>query len=812
MDNNIPENSNFTQNQQQEEDFDIKRYISLFVNNWYWFAISMFIFLSIAYGVIRYSERIYRVSSTILIKDDQIGGKLRTSEAFIQGTDMFKSQQNLQNEIGILKSFALNLRVIDSLPEFKVNYVALGRRTIVEKRLYIDCPFEVISDSLDYQPAGVKLNIKILESDSYTLEINDNYNVEETLKFGQLFKKKGFNFKIKLRDPLNYKFDPDASHKFYFTFENSIDLARSYQSKLDINPINKDATIVTLSSSGFVPQQETDYLNKLMEVYLARGLEIKNQTADSTIKFIERQLASTSDKLKIAEDDLESFRQRSELINLSAEGALIQNRLERFEGEKSMLELQQKYYEYLLEYLNSKNESGDIVSPSAMGITDSQLVNLINEFADLQQQKIKLAMNLSGNLPPISLFEESINTARKTLTENVLNSLNNIKISVSDVNNRIALVNYDIKKLPATERQLIKIQRAYDLNNTVNTYLLEKRSEAGIAKASNVSDNIIIDKAVEYNAEIIKPKPGKTYSFALFFSLFFPMFCIYVIYNLNNKIIDKKDIETRTKAPILGYISHNDNIDEIPVFEKPGSVLAESFRSIRTLLKYFIHDSDHPVISVTSTISSEGKTFISVNLAAITAMLGKKVLLVGLDLRKPRIFKMFGVSYDQGMSNFLSGNCEYADVIKETRIPNLYYAPAGKTPPNPAELIESQNMITFIETARKEFDIIFIDTPPVAIVTDALLLKDLVDVNIFVVRQRYSSKNTLELIQEYYQAKKLKNIGIIINDINLSGYYGYGVRYGYSMGYGYSYGNGYYGKYSYKRYGYPDKEHGYYEG
>ena len=227
---------------------------------------------------------------------------------------------------------------------------------------------------------------------------------------------------------------------------------------------------------------------------------------------------------------------------------------------------------------------------------------------------------------------------------------------------------------------------------------------------------------------------------------------------------------------------------------------------MRTNLKYFIKETQNPVISVSSTISSEGKTFISANLAAIIASNGKKVLLVGLDLRKPRIHKIFGINNDIGISNFLIGQEKFENIIFQTEVENLWYAPSGPVPPNPAELIDSPAMKEFIIKAKKQFDYIIIDTPPVALVTDALLVSPLTDFYIFVVRQRYTSKNTLELIEELHRNENIKSLGIVINDISLTGYYGYGLRYGYSAGYGYSYGYNYYGDYVYSRYGYSNQE------
>jgi len=278
----------------------------------------------------------------------------------------------------------------------------------------------------------------------------------------------------------------------------------------------------------------------------------------------------------------------------------------------------------------------------------------------------------------------------------------------------------------------------------------------------------------------------------------------------NDRVMDKSDVLRKTKVPVIGYISHSEGKKEIAVVEKPGSALAESFRSVRTALKYFVKGNDSAVIAISSTISSEGKTFISINLAAITAMLGKKVLLIGLDLRKPRINKVFEFEDSPGMSTYLSENCKFEEIIQKTQINNLFYAPSGPIPPNPAELIETEQMKKFMNRVRKEYDYIIIDTPPVAIVTDTLLLAPYVDVNLFIVRQRYTSRNTLNMIEELNRQGELKNMAIVINDINLSGYYGYGMRYGNSYGYGYSYGYNYYGAGYYGRYGYSDKSKGYY--
>ncbi|MGA2405355.1 MAG: polysaccharide biosynthesis tyrosine autokinase [Bacteroidales bacterium] len=791
----------------EDDNLDIKRYISLFISNWYWFAISLFIAITIAYSINRYSQRIYSVSSTLLIKDDQIAGVKSNAESVIPGGDIFRSQQNLKNEMGILRSFSLNYRVMKELQDFHVVYISVGRRGIVEKLMYKSCPFKVIYDSLELEPIGTVVKIEILPDNKYRIKLDDGLNLTP-MSFGVRFKEYGFDFTIVPRESGRNIFDKNSSNRYYFYFNNPENLAYEYRGKLSVAPIEKDASIVSLSVSGLVPEQEVDYLNGLMKVYIKYGLENKNGTADSTIKFIDKQINIISDSLKDAEGRMENFRKTNSFFDVSKEGTLIQDKLEKLENEKSVFELQLQYYNYLAEYLSIKNINGTIISPSVMGITDQVLLRLVNELSVIKNEKVKLNFNLEVNQPALELMDRQSEETRKALMENIRNGIAGLRLSIEESDRNIAAVDTLINRLPTTEKKFINIQRKFQLNNTVYTYLLEKRAESGIAKASNLPDNRIIDFASSGGP--IKPKTRSNIVIAFMLGLILPMMGIALIDYFNDKVIDKRDVEKKTKVPVIGYISHSESKSEIPVVEKPGSSLAESFRSVRTSIKFFIKDNEKPVISVSSTISSEGKTFISINIAAITAMLGKRVLLIGLDLRKPRINRVFEFEKSPGMSTYLSDNCKYEEVIKETQIKNLFYAPSGPIPPNPAELIATENMRIFLEKAKNDFDYVIIDTPPIAIVTDALLLAPYVDLNLFIVRQRYSSRSTVEMIDQLYRRGELKNLAIIINDINLTGYYGYGMRYGYYLGYGYSYGYNYYGKGYYGKYGYSDKASGYY--
>jgi tyrosine-protein kinase Etk/Wzc len=788
----------------------VKRYLTMFVSNWYWFAISLFISTAIAYGINRYSSKLYVVSSSLLIKDDMMGGGSSSTDNFIAGVSMFKNRQNLSNEIGRLKSFSLNKRVIDALPEFRIIYTGIGRRGIVETKMYKTAPFIVIPKNINKQRHHEEIFVTLQSDSSFLIKFGNKSKEQTTHNYGDSIVTKDYNFVINKRFP-QQKFDGKTSNRYYFSFTEAEGLANNFRSLLSITPIDKEATLVFLSETGSVPLQLSEYLNKLMELYIALGLEDKNNSADSTLSFIDQQLDTISGTLTLAEQDLQDFRSKNKLTDIDREGILIQDKLKDLDKSRSETQMQVLYFNYLRNYIESKNQTGDIVSPSTMGITDEAVGRLAKDLATFQVRKNELLLNMSQDLPAVTLAEENIQATKAALQENIKSNLQILDSTMKTLDRHVAEVYAEMKDLPVTEREMIGIKRKFDVNNTIYTYLLGKRAETSIARASTVSDNRIIDEAQSYNYATIRPKKNKNNLKALFLGIFIPGLAISLLYYFNNTIMDNNDITDKTHVPIIGVISHNEGKKELPTVDNPKSALAESFRSVRTSLKYFIRDTNTPVIAVTSTISSEGKTFISVNLAAIMAQLGKKVLLIGLDLRKPRIHRILGVDNQQGMSNYLSSACEYEDVIKETAIKNLYYGQSGPIPPNPAELIEGDRMQEFLEKAKTEFDYIIIDTPPIAIVSDTLLLSAFVDVNIFVVRQRYSSKNTLELVEELYSNGKLKNMNIVINDINLSGYYGYGLRYTYNRGYGYSYGQYYYGRYSYGKYGYSDKGSGYYD-
>ncbi len=767
------------------DDIDLMRYVSLFISNWLWIAAALLTALGIAYVYNRYAQKVYNVSSTLMIKEQQSSGAVANMEQIFAG-NVYNPYPNLEDEVAILKSYSLNRRVIDELPEHQIAYVPVARNGIQWQRTYQTSPF-VLRKISDDQPSGRQLFIRFTGSDTYRAELKDRsagrrkMAEEREYRLGELYNDHGFSFIMEPRDSTKII---SEGQRWLVWFESPENLANAYRSNLEAEAVEDYASVFTLTFSGYSPRQGADYLNALMDIYILQGKEWKSRAADNTIKFIEAQLGLISDSLTVAESSMENFRLNNRFVDLTLEGSLVLNRLEKFEGEKNILSLQMQYYEYLRDYLADRDPAENIISPSVMGVNDPALLGLVGEFSRLQQQRKQLEFTSSDKLPQVEMMKKELEDARAALRENVSSAINQLRISVDNVNANISKVEKELGRLPGTERRLIGIQRKFDLNNSVYTYLLERRAEAGIAKASQITDNRIIDDAMPHNSLRIKPQETKNYLTAALLGVLFPMILIVIIDLLNNKIIGRNDIERLTKAPIIGYISHSEYHVEDPVAEKPGSTLAESFRAVRTSLAFYTGQTKCPVVIISSPVSGEGKTFVSVNLATIISMMNKKVLIVGLDLRKPRVHAILKAGNGHGMSQYLSGGASFDEVIVPTDIANLWFAPSGPVPPNPAELIGSPKMEEFLTKAREQFDAVIIDTPPVGIVTDALLLNRLADVTLFVVRQRYTTRGSVQLLDEIYRKGEMKNVAFVVNDISTSGYYGYGLRYGYSLGYG----------------------------
>ncbi len=593
-----------------------------------------------------------------------------------------------------------------------------------------------------------------------------------------------------------YKSEYPVRYASYsFTIYNQNTITKSLRSKLVYQADDEEGTVITVSSEGVVPDREIDYINALCENFIQAGLERKRLIAENTLDFIEEQINIIKDSLNITEKQMLAYRLDQNAVDLSREGQMAYEKLQNFYEQKTQLKLKSNYYEYLKDYIENKRDPQAIISPTLIDANDQLLIGQVKSLQTLYDEREKLAFSASVENPGITQINDRIQSMRTK----IIDILDGLVYSNELARMQIVTEENDIEqqllRLPVSEQELINIQRKYDVNNQFYTFLLERRAEAGIQRASAVSQVRILDHANIFNIIPVGTKKSLIYLIAIIFGLVVPGSIIYLANTFDTRIKDRRDIEENTDLPILGVISHSTIGEDIPVHHKPGDVFAESFRHIRTNLQYILRESEQKIIMITSTISGEGKTFIAVNLATILAMADKKVLLIGMDLRRPSLHKVFKLENSKGISTFLAGMDKYSDIISPTNIEGINVMVSGQVPPNPAELLGTDKMSELFNNAKKHYDYIVIDTPPIALVTDALLISKYADANILIIRQNFSPKGVLEMINNL-KSKQIREISLLVNDIRESKAFGYRYYYGYGYGYGYGYhyryGNKYY--------------------
>lgn len=768
-------------------------------NYWLLFALSVVIALAIAFAYVRYTEQVFRVSTSIMLKDE--ASKIEGMESLFKDLGIGSGKKNLENEIEVLKSQRIVQMAIERL-DFQVFYFAEGNIRTTE--IYKENPFIVSIDSLEEAWESTSYYIKPISPTEYQLHTqyeklffdplkkdfsqkgNEKLPERCNLRFGVSYPLGNTRITIQQNTSQLAEYNPGTL--FFFVFNQPERLADAYKGRLLVRQTNKLSTILDLSVVGKNILKEIDFLNMLVKVYTENLLEQKNKVASNTIQFIDNQLSEITISLQDAEEQLKYFRANNKIMDLSFAASNAFLKLDQLESEKAKLTVKRKYYDYLLNYVKSNSLSKDVIAPSSIGIDDPLLTSLIQQLSKLISEKSVLSITAKEKNPAWFVLEDKINSLKKELVENIRNIIANSKIEEDEMNKRIAVLEKSVDQLPDNERRLVNIQRKFNLNDNIYTYLLQKRAEAGIARAANLPDCQIIEEATIRGASLVAPKKVVVFSIALFFGILIPtLFALTRIW-LNDKILSKEDLESISNIPIAGMIGNNSGIKNIVTIDSPRGSVTEDFRSIKLNIPFMQPNRQVKTICVTSSVPGEGKTFCSVNLASVYAMSGKRTLVLFADLRRPRIDKELQINLENGISNVLIGKSKLSEVIQQSSIPNLYILPPGPTPPNPAELLGAESMEKVMEELRQAFDYIVIDTPPLGLVADSLLLVKWSDVVIYIVRHNYTRKVFLQKINEMYEENRISNLSLVINDIagDTVGYgYGYGYRYG-SYGYRYS--------------------------
>jgi len=723
-----------------------------------------------------------------------------------QSFGLFNTKKNIDNELEILKSYTLLKRVIDE-SDLKVSCFSynnspfselLFNTPLIRKyELYNLAPIQVAIDPSVPQATYLNFRITFLNENEFLIEadgeeiplynyiddmvvgITPSIHFRQKYKFGDETKTKYFNFRILKSSYFDKDFTKRSS--LYFTLNNINDLTMQYQGSITTETATERSTLMRISLTGTNRQRITDFLNNLTSAYLGKSLDKKNKTALSTISFIDSQISDIADSLNYAESALKNFRSSQGVMDLSFQGQQIFEQLSKLENERAALDIQRKYYEYLNNYLATNNEVSDILAPSSMNVVDPILTTLVTQLISLNAERVSLIRN-SANQQNLYLADINIRleNIKKTIKETVKNTLNTLSISLNEINYRMSKASGQISQMPKTELQLRGIERKFTLNDAIITFLMQKRSEAQISRASSLPDYEIVDPAVIFMSRTVSPKKMLNYIIAVVLAFFLPTSIILTKDLLNNKVSDPEELESLSKFPILGRIFHNYHRSKLVVKDHPNSSVTESFRTVRTNFQFFSEGGKRQVLLITSSSSGEGKTFCSVNLALAFAFTGHKTVLLEFDLRRPNIHQEFGSTNIIGITSFLIDKANIEDIIVPTQIENLDFISAGPAAPNPAELIGSERTSELIDKLKEMYDYILIDSAPAGILAESQLLMRLSDLNIFIIRLEKTVREAFRNSIRSFEQNKMSNVTLIINDLNVKrdAYkYGYDTKY-----------------------------------
>jgi capsular exopolysaccharide synthesis family protein len=665
--------------------------------------------------------------------------------------------------------------------------------------LYNESPVQIIVDPTHPQATYLNFYVEFIDDNSFRIftkpqgdniylynYIDDNitgvvpYKVfNYNYKFGQEIKTEYFSFQVVKTAKFNKDYTKDR--ELFFHFHNTNYLSFEYQGNLSVEAISPTASIINISCKGTNYYRVTDFINMLASVFLDRNLQKKNNAAASTVSFIDAQISEFKDSLTTAEANLKSFRTSHQVMDLSFQGQQIFSKLNDLESERALLKEQQRYYLYLREYFNKNKDISDLVAPSSMNVVDPILTNLVTELLAINSERAShMGNNQSSDNILLKNYNLRTDNLKQTILENVSSSLKTISNSINELDYRISKLSNQISMMPKTELQLKGIERKFELNSAIYTFLLQKRSEAQIAKASSMPDYEIIEPARSIRPRAVSPKTKLNYAIALLLALLIPTCYVLVIDFFNNRINTIEEIEQIAENPIMGKVFHNFRKTNLVVAQRPNSSVSESFRSARTNFQFFDHSGKKQVVLFTSSSSGDGKTFCSINFASVLAMNGYRTALLEFDLRRPKVHQEFGSSNMIGISSFLIDKAVIDDIILSTEIENLDLISAGPAAPNPSELISSERTTEFIETLKGMYDYIVIDSAPVGIVSETYLLMKHSDVNIFVVRMEHTVRDAYKNAIKGMKNNGFENFSILINDLNIkkeSFKYGYDNKY-----------------------------------
>ena len=789
--------------EQSEEQFNIQETLFRCLVHWPWFVFSVIVCIACAWGYLRLTTPVYNISATVLIKDDKKGGGTSvSSELERMGLDGFVSSSgNVDNEIEVLRSKSLSEEVVNNLGLF-VTY--MDEDELPKKELYQTSPVLVslTPQEADKLPGRMEVAMTLQPTGvmDVQMKVGDKEYRKEFEKLPAVFPTdEGTVAFFVNNDTLSAVRPESVTKERHITafINRPFSVAKGYASSLSIAPTSKTTSVVVISLKNTNPRRGRDFINKLLEMYNINANNDKNEVAQKTAEFIDARIGIISKELGSTEQDLENFKRTAGITDLSSEAQIALTGNAEYEKKRVENQTQINLIVDLQKYLQGSEYE---VLPANVGLQDGGLVGAISRYNEILIERNRLLRTSTESNPAIVNLNTSIRAMRSNVQATLDATLKGLQITKADLDREASRYSRRISDAPTQERQFVSIARQQEIKAGLYLMLLQKREENAITLAATANNAQIIDAAIA-DDNPVSPKRMMVYLVALFFGMGIPVGIIYLIGLTKFKIEGRADIEKLTSLPVVGDIPLADEKSgSIAVFENKNNLMSETFRNVRTNLQFMLENGKN-VILVTSTISGEGKSFVSSNLAISLSLLGKKVVIVGLDIRKPGLNKVFNIPQkDHGITQFLTNpSMNLMDLVQPSDINrNLFILPGGAVPPNPTELLARDGLEKAIETLKTNFDYVILDTAPVGMVTDTLLIGRTADLSVYVCRADYTRKAEFTLVNELSENKKLPNLCVAINGLDLQKkkygyyygygkygkYYGYGKRYGYGYGYG----------------------------
>lgn len=768
MENNIP-----TTNTTNLDSINIREILIKYLLKWHWFLISVFLCIAIAYVYLKITNEQFLVQSTILIrKDKSSSGLLDMSMLDGLGGVSTGSSKEVEDEIEVLSSKTLMTNVIKSLG---VENEYFEKGTFRYDEIYPLTPLKIVTPQSFNDTVKKAVTFKITRMDT-------GYDIAYT--YGKENKKyKNVNIGNALSTSAGiFRFQqilPIKKGETIKVISYSIrSLTDEYCANIKIASVNKKSNAIGVSTVSSCPKKMEVVLDKLIELYNQDAVLDKNLIATSTAAFIEERIKLIGSELSDVEVDVENYKKKNKLTDITTDADLFLKSSSEYDTKLAELETQLNLVGYIEAYVKANKHQYDLV-PANLGIEDKSLLLLIQDYNKALLDRIKLMRTANQSNPVLMQMEQQLKELRTSIVVSIASIKDGLKISKRDVLGKTNQFTSRINGVPTQERQLTDILRQKDIKSKLYLFLLQKREENALSLASTIPSAKTLDEAFT-SLSPVSPKRMMVYLLFLIIGILIPLVTIYVSDMLNNKILNIKELKRLVKVPYLGSIGLKKESDVVVVREGRTTPIVEMFRIIRTNLQFMLSGKEgHPIL-ITSSISGEGKSFTSINIAMSFALMKKKVLLVGLDIRSPMLGSYLHLSKEKGITLYIADESYTAEdiIIPSNLHPFLDVIPAGPVPPNPAELIMNQRLDDLFMQLRGMYDYIIVDSAPIGLVSDTYLLNRLVDNCIYVARQNYTPREACSLINEIYDHNRLTGMSVILNGTNESSGYGYGYGYG----------------------------------